>query len=377
MKQRACLTAALLCTLSFSVAAESRDYVFTEAPRVADPPSQQLLDITQAGTRLVAVGASGLIVVSDDAGTSWVQVASPVSATLTAVTFAGPREGWAVGHAGVILHSDDAGESWSLQFDGRRAIDAFLAYASGQRRAAEDALAAAHADEDVTAAELEALTYALDDAAFIEEEAQLAVETGPADPFLDVLFFDERRGLAVGAYGMSFATADGGENWTVNQLGIENPDRFHLYGLYSDAAGRVVMAGEAGLLYRSEDGGEHFERFFDVYDGSLFGVVPWAGTALSFGLRGNLFAYDAAQGVWQEVVADNDASLYGGAPLDGGGALLVGAGGVLLRLAPDGRAQRYQHPSRSTFSAALQASDGVVWLVGMDGLARLSEAHAR
>lgn len=377
MMQRVSLAAALLFPATLFAAAEARDFVFTDAPRVADPESHQLLDVTTAGSRLVAVGASGLIIVSDDAGASWVQVDAPVSATLTAVTFAGPRDGWAVGHAGVILHSDDAGDSWSLQFDGRQAIDAILAYATQQREAAEEVLETARADEARPAGELEALEYALDDAAFVEEEAQLAVETGPADPFLDVMFFDERRGMAVGAYGMSFATDDGGESWRVNQLGIENPDRFHLYGLYSDEAGRVVMTGEAGLLYRSEDGGASFERFPDVYDGSLFGVVPWAGRPLSFGLRGNLFAYDDAEAAWQQVMADNEASLYGGAPLDDGGALLVGAGGMLLRLGPDGSTERYQHPSRSTFSTALQANDGVVWLVGMDGLARLSEALAQ
>ena len=372
--RRVCLAAALLLLAPLALAAAPVDFVFAPAPRVADPQSRQLLDVTQAGSRLVAVGASGLIIVSDDGGGTWRQVTSPISATLTAVTFASPERGWAVGHAGVILHSDDAGDSWSLQFDGRRAIDAFLVYATAQREAAESALAAAQAD-DATASEQEDLEYALDDALFVEEEAQLAVETGPADPFLDVLFFDERRGMAVGAYGMSFQTRDGGESWTVNQSGIENPDRFHLYGLYGDASGAVFVVGEAGLLYRAADGDEPFERFHDVYDGSLFGVVPWAGKALAFGLRGNLFSYEAAPATWQEVDTERDASLYGGAPLDDGAVLLVGAGGRLLRLAPDGTVERFQHPSRSTFSGAFQARDGVVWLVGMDGLARLSESR--
>ena len=71
-----------------------------------------LLDAAQTGTRIVAVGERGRIVLSDDEGHSWRYAASPTEATLTAVHFAGDRRGWAVGHDATILLSRDGGETW-------------------------------------------------------------------------------------------------------------------------------------------------------------------------------------------------------------------------------------------------------------------------
>ena len=50
--------------------------------------------ITRAGKRLVAVGARGHILYSDDEGKSWKQASVPVSSDLTAVNFPTPQQGW-------------------------------------------------------------------------------------------------------------------------------------------------------------------------------------------------------------------------------------------------------------------------------------------
>ena len=44
-------------------------------------------------------------------GSSWSQVASPVTQTLTAVSIAGPGNAWAAGEDGIIIHWN--GQSWS------------------------------------------------------------------------------------------------------------------------------------------------------------------------------------------------------------------------------------------------------------------------
>ncbi|MFA5119652.1 WD40/YVTN/BNR-like repeat-containing protein [Zavarzinia sp.] len=80
------------------------------------------LAVARAGERLVSVGEDGNVLLSDDNGATWRQAAAvPVSVTLTDVTFPTPAEGWAVGHSGVVLHSADAGETWKVQLDGRKA----------------------------------------------------------------------------------------------------------------------------------------------------------------------------------------------------------------------------------------------------------------
>ena len=363
------IAALLIAFLSPSVFADG-DLVFTPAPVTGEPMARQLLDLERAGERLVAVGASGLVVLSDDGGDSWRQVVVPVSATLTDVHFSTAMHGWAVGHAGVIIATRDGGETWALQFDGARANAALLAWATQQRETLEAELAAAADDADT-----DDLAYRVEEAVYLEEDAQLAIDTGPADPFLGVYFLDDQRGFAVGAYGMFYRTENGGQSWHINISGVDNLDRFHLYSLARDRRGALYLSGEAGLLYRSTDDGLTFQRYFDVYEGSLFGLLPFEQGVLAYGLRGNLFAIDGAGLEWQSLMTSNRSSLYGGTRLDNGDLLLVGAGGRVLRLDGEGTETLYEHPSRSTFSSALQGPDGRIWLVGMDGLASFDDVH--
>ena len=85
-----------------------------------------LLDVTTAGTRLVAVGERGHIIFSDDEGFTWTQSQQvPVMSTLTSVYFVDNNHGWAIGHDGVVLHTQNAGLTWVKQFDGFKAMKWF------------------------------------------------------------------------------------------------------------------------------------------------------------------------------------------------------------------------------------------------------------
>ena len=52
----------------------------TPAPQVANPSGAELIAITRAGDRLVAGGAHGIIVYSDDNGVTWHQASVPGNA---------------------------------------------------------------------------------------------------------------------------------------------------------------------------------------------------------------------------------------------------------------------------------------------------------
>ncbi len=69
----------------------------TPMPAEIAPRAEQslLTAITRAGAqRLVAVGARGHILLSDDDGAHWRQVASPVNSLLTQVAFLDAQTGW-------------------------------------------------------------------------------------------------------------------------------------------------------------------------------------------------------------------------------------------------------------------------------------------
>ncbi|MEH6581535.1 MAG: YCF48-related protein [Halioglobus sp.] len=352
----------------YATASWAEDYTFLPALPVAEVQSMPLLDIAQCGSRYLAVGERGLALYSEDAGARFQQAEMPVSQTLTAVYCLPSGKAWAVGHSGSILHSEDGGLSWSLQFDGYRANRAWLDYSRQQKTALESAVAAAGQDE------LEELEYALEDAIFAIADAQEATETGPADPFLDVWFRDERFGIAVGAYGMMYRTEDGGESWTLSVAGIDNPDRYHYYSLAADEAGVLFLSGEAGLLYRSQDDGVTWEQLDVGYDGSLFGLVTTADRAvLAFGLRGNILRSEDAGRSWEQVVVEKDPqlSLYGGTRLGDDSIVLVGAAGAIVSSVNSGRVfQGRITGARNTLSAVAGDELSGTLAIGMGGLER-------
>src|SRR5260370_3730552 len=114
----------LLLSAALPSLGTSLDPLDRRAVTMAHPERGVLLSVVTAGRRLVAVGAAGVIIISDDFGSTWTQVPTPVSVTLTSVVFANERVGWAVGHSGVILGTQDSGATWTRQYDGRETIAA-------------------------------------------------------------------------------------------------------------------------------------------------------------------------------------------------------------------------------------------------------------
>jgi photosystem II stability/assembly factor-like uncharacterized protein len=161
-----------------------------------------MLGAAHAGSRIVAVGERGIILLSDDNGKRWQQADVPVSVTLTAVRFADARNGVAVGHAGVVLTTSDGGAHWQRVLDGHSwppspckpprlppARTPHPAQALPRRRTPRR-----------------------------RWRGQAAAGRLPAAA---------NRILAVGAYGLAFASEDGGRTWSWMDR-ISNPKGLHL-----------------------------------------------------------------------------------------------------------------------------------------------------
>ena len=332
------LAAALVATLNVAGAglaqAQVGDALRRPALAVKAPQRAVLLAAAQAGARTVAVGERGIVALSDDRGATWRQAPSPVSVTLTMVRFADEKNGVAVGHGGTVLTTTDAGASWRLRLDGRRL--ATLAQASATTPEAR-------------------------------QDAERLLADGPDKPFLDVLQWDAKRILAVGAYGLAFYSADGGESWAPWMDRLPNPKALHWY-VARRAGDTLLLAGEQGLLARSDDGGQTFQTMNSPYKGSWFaGEIRPDGQAVLAGLRGNVWRSTDGGAQWTQLVSPVPSTITAMAVDAKGGLLLASQAGVVLRLQGDAL-QPLKAPPVPMPSALLPLQDGPLLTLGVAGV---------
>lgn len=272
-----------------------------------------LLDVAHAGSRLVAVGEFGHVLLSDDNGDNWRQAASvPTRNTLVGVTFIDNQTGYAVGHAATILKTADGGENWTLQYIERRG------------------------------------------------------ET----PLFAVYFADAQSGIAVGGFSSTFETKNGGESWTQRALVEDSYDDFHLNDLFADTKGNIYIPAEFGTVYKSRDRGQNWQAIETGYDGSFWGGLALNnGDVLVFGMRGNVWRSANAGKSWKQADTDTDQSVSGGAQLDDGRIVLAGLSGTVLVSTDGGKSFANQlRPDRASFATAIGKSDNEVILLGDPGI---------
>jgi photosystem II stability/assembly factor-like uncharacterized protein len=292
----------VVAPLAGHAAAPVTDALDRAALGARQPERSVLLGAAQAGSRIVAVGERGLVVLSEDGGQRWRQASAPVSVTLTAVRFADREHGYAIGHGGTVLGTTDGGQTWTRRLDGRQLAQVLLA----QAKAGGDAAAL--------------------------KSAQRLVDDGPDKPLLDLLVFDAKRILAVGAYGLALATEDGGATWTSWQGRLDNPKELHLYAVRQRGS-RIVIAGEQGLILQSHDGGQSFRRVATPYGGSFFTAeLTDDRTILVAGLRGNAWRSTDAGANWTQLASPGPVSITASAQGSDGQPLFVNQAGMILGL---------------------------------------------
>jgi photosystem II stability/assembly factor-like uncharacterized protein len=299
-----------------------------------------LLDVAQAGQRLVAVGQRGHILYSDDNGKSWAQADVPVSSDLTAVQFPTPSQGWAVGHDGVVLHSSDAGSTWQKQLDGRQLGRLMQDYYSARPDAAQ----------------------------WLEEGKRIEAE-GADKPFLDLWFSDERNGFVVGAFNLIFRTRDGGQTWEPWADRSDNPSGYHLNAIASDGQ-HLFIAGEQGLLLRLGDDNEGFQALASPYEGSFFGISAEPGLLLVHGLRGHAYRSTDSGASWTPVNTGINTSITASARDAEGRLYLFGQAGQVLSSRDAGATFQSLDIARGTPVYGALVSDGGLLLVGARGLSQ-------
>lgn len=253
-----------------------------------------LLDIAKTTDTYLTVGERGHILRSTD-GQKWEQDSAPTLSTLTAITALG-QKAWAVGHDAVILHQAASTEPWQVQ---------------------------------KFSPELE-------------------------KPLLDIHFINDQLGIAIGAYGTYFTTVNGGKDWTqevhsqllhpddilyLEEIRLED-EAFYQSELVSilphlnritQVDDTLYIAGESGLLAKSNDLGKTWQRMEVNYYGSFFDIQALeGGQVVAVGLRGNMFQLSDANSNWTSINSGITASLNSIIPLPGNEFIAIGNSGYVL-----------------------------------------------
>lgn len=315
------------------------------ALQVRAPERAVLLAAAPASTGLVAVGERGLALVRDRATGAWQQRATPTSVTLTAVRFVDATQGVAVGHGGVVLATADGGRSWQRRLDGRRVAQLAL----------EDAKASG-------------------DAARLRDAERLVAD-GPDKPLLDVLAWDARRMLVVGAYGIAMHSDDGGHTWTSWMGRLPNPRGLHLYAVRR-VDDRLLVVGEQGLLLASDDGGTTFRTVASPYRGSWFTAeMTTADEWVVAGLRGQAWRTADGGASWQPLAGEATASITASV-LDAQGQLLLGnQAGMVLRVEGD-RLRPLGDQALAPIAALVFDQREALWALTLAGPVAVASAKA-
>lgn len=312
-------------------------------------PSQQishsmLFAIANAGhQRVVAVGARGDILFSDDNAQSWQQSVVPVSIDLLAVSFPNAQDGWAVGHGGVVLHTVDGGRSWLKQLDGKQVAALSVAYYE-KFLPSTDAV----------------LLRALD-------EAKRYAAEGAVRPFLDVLFENAKVGYVIGSFNMMLKTVDGGKTWTPWSERIGNENVLHLHAIRA-FANDLYVVGEQGLMLKLDRDKQRFVNLPKPYDGTFFGLIGTDKYVITYGMRGNAFRSQDHGQTWEKLPTNINASITSGAVLaDGKLVLGTGAGNLLISSNGGDSFSTIRNASSFPFFGMVPAGSGVL-VVGPAGV---------
>ncbi len=300
-----------------------------------------LISATTAGKRLVVVGEYGHVLLSDDEGATWRQAQSvPTRVTLTSVSFADDKTGYAVGHDTIILKTTDGGENWTKLYGGMDSDDALLTVV-------------ALSPQEVIA--LGAFSFAIRtaDAGANWEKFKLSEAAVPASP-------DAGSRAGTGSDEELGLSAE--ELEAMDEAARAGADP-HLNRVFMAADGMLYVAAEFGTVFVSPDKGQSWTRVETGYEGSFWGGLALSdGGILVVGMRGNIWRSDDKGGTWSPLQSNSTESLSGALQLADGTIVIVGLGGAIVVSTDGGRTftNRNRADRKNISDVAAGANGGIV-----------------
>jgi photosystem II stability/assembly factor-like uncharacterized protein len=269
------------------------------------------------GFALADAGGQGArIYRTTDAGASWTQVGS-TPALLYDMTFVTPQVAYAVGTTGTVLRSEDAGQTWSLQ---PLALGAGVARPDLRQISCTDPQHCLIATSPAPSGATNSLVRTVDGA----KTGTLVSPSG--QNLLSVAFSTAPTAVAVGVAGSTVISNDGGATFPTavsHRLGatLEGPIRL------GESVQDAYVPGHAGLIAASLNGGAGWGLLRLPTSSNILDVgFPTAQVGYAVSAAGTVYRTASGGLTWSILNA------AGGAP----SALLAPSAGSVLLIGPTG-----------------------------------------
>jgi photosystem II stability/assembly factor-like uncharacterized protein len=232
--------------------------------------SDNFYDAAVVGDHVWVIGFPGLILHSADRGATFESQGPGGREALFAADFADARTGWVSGRGGLVLATTDGGKTWTRQ------------------------------------------------------------ETGTTEPLLGIDFADAATGIAVGNFAAGVRTTDGGRTWAAIRPAPEGEDpSFNGVAFLPDGKG-VVVVGEFGTAFVSEDAGATWTKVETGESDSLYGVAATPAGAIVAAGAGGVITVSTDRGkTWQRAASGTERHLFR-VTVAGDRVLVAGNGGLVL-----------------------------------------------
>ncbi|PKO31639.1 MAG: glycosyl hydrolase [Betaproteobacteria bacterium HGW-Betaproteobacteria-7] len=272
----------------------------------------QRYDVSQAiaaNGQVVVVGTqSGVALVSRDRGVTWER--QPLGRTsLVDIAVCRDQTFVAIDHYRKVWSADAAGRNWrSVNLEQPRTpLAVACSPQGGWWVVGSNAVIAGSADQG---------------------KSWRVTDLGEDTQITTIQFIDEQRAVALGEFGLSLRSDDGGATWT---KGPAMPGEFYPYAaLFRDARAGWV-AGIAGQMLHTADGGQTWQKQENATQATFNRLFLHDGQPYGAG-NGGVIARLAGD-VWRNVPYPDPLPMFlgGAASLPGQAAIVVGGPGGLLR----------------------------------------------
>ncbi len=248
------------------------------------------------------VGASGLILRTDDGGASWLMQKSGTDEELVDVFFVDQMYGWIVGANGTVLKTADGGASWrrmpkvtDRHLTGVHFVSRLEGWACGTGGV---------------------ILHTVDGASSWEQQPSAMTDT-----LFEIQFVDDRYGYAVGWHGEVRRTDDGGATWQRRRTPFSDPQSpaevVELTGLsFVSRDEGWVVGNHFDVILHTDDGGASWDvQRYNVEKGEYLGAVHFfddrTGVAVGGGNEGAVLRTTDGGASWRKAAVPADFPLTG------------------------------------------------------------------